>query len=55
MNRDPVCGMEVNTNTAHKSEFQGQTYYFCSLECKLAFDSNPQEYIAQARAAGNRS
>jgi len=34
---DPVCKMEVKIETAQfKSEFQGQTYYFCastSLYC----------------------
>jgi YHS domain-containing protein len=58
MERDPVCDMEVDATTvtnALKSEFQGHTYYFCSLSCKQAFDANPQEYANKARAAGKRS
>jgi YHS domain-containing protein len=58
MERDPVCDMEVDATTATntlKSEFQGRTYYFCSLGCKQAFDANPQEYAEKARAAGKRS
>ena len=54
MKRDPVCDMEVDPQTAPKSEFQGQTYYFCSLACKQAFDENPKEYAEKARTAGNR-
>ncbi len=36
MTEDPVCG---------KSEHRGQTYYFCSLQCKQLFDAEPREYI----------
>ena len=55
MERDPVCDMEVDPQNAPKSEFQGHTYYFCSLACKQAFDENPKEYVEKARAAGKRS
>jgi Cu+-exporting ATPase len=47
--------MEVDPQTAPKSEFQGHTYYFCSLACKQAFDENPKEYIGKMRTAGKRS
>ena len=49
MERDPVCDMEVDPNTALSSEYQGHTYYFCSLGCKQAFDANPTEYADKAR------
>jgi YHS domain-containing protein len=43
---DPVCGMEIDPKTAAgKSDYQGQTYYFCSLGCKKAFDKDPQKYL----------
>lgn len=46
---DPVCGMEVDTATAAgSSEYQGQTYYFCSSGCKRRFDSDPASF-ADAR------
>jgi xanthine dehydrogenase accessory factor len=36
---DPVCGMQVNVNTAEfKSELQGSSVYFCSAACKQAFE-----------------
>jgi Cu+-exporting ATPase len=50
--------MEVDptaATTTLKSEFQGRTYYFCSLGCKQSFDANPQEYADKARAAGKHS
>jgi Cu+-exporting ATPase len=50
---DPVCGMQVNENqAAGKSEYQGQTYYFCSPGCKTAFDKEPQKYAAKGQAQG---
>ena len=50
MAKDPVCGMEVNPEqAAGTSEYQGQTYYFCSPDCKRTFDGNPQQYATQGR------
>jgi YHS domain-containing protein len=47
MVKDPVCGMDVNPKTAAgKSEYKGQTYYFCSNGCKRAFDKEPEKYLA---------
>lgn len=46
MIEDPVCGMEINMETAPaKIEYEGQIYYFCSQECKETFVKNPEEYI----------
>jgi YHS domain-containing protein len=46
MVKDPVCGMEVDPKTAaNKSDYKGQTYYFCSPEDKKAFDQNPEKYV----------
>jgi Cu+-exporting ATPase len=44
--RDPVCGMDVTYENAQaRSEYNGQTYYFCSIECKESFDREPEAYI----------
>ncbi len=55
MVKDPVCGMDVEPKTAAgKSEYKGQTYYFCSTGCKKDFDKEPEKYIkAQGHAAGH--
>ncbi len=46
MAKDPICGMNVDEKTASlKSEYQGQTYYFCSSICKQTFDKEPGKYI----------
>lgn len=43
--KDPVCGMDVDDRaTAPKSRHTGITYYFCSPDCKKAFDGNPKKY-----------
>lgn len=45
---DPVCAMKVTPATAEgKSEYKGEDYYFCSVECKIAFDRDPERYIEQ--------
>ena len=44
--KDPVCGMDVDTATAAgRSEYKGQTYYFCGTKCKEKFDLNPAQYV----------
>lgn len=49
--RDPVCDMVVDVASAqHRSIFQGQTYYFCSAECRDTFEANPAHYAARATA-----
>ena len=45
MAKDPVCGMQVNEETAAaRADYKGKTYYFCSLECKATFLKNPDRY-----------
>lgn len=49
---DPVCGMTVDTATAHyTSEYGGKTYYFCGAGCKMTFDKNPEAYLTAPRHA----
>lgn len=49
MVKDVVCGMDVKPETAAgKSEYQGQTYYFCSASCKQQFDQAPEQYVGQS-------
>ncbi len=43
--KDVVCGMEIEDSQASgKSEFNGETYYFCNLTCKNQFDANPEKF-----------
>jgi Cu+-exporting ATPase len=44
--RDPVCGMNVNPATAkHIHEHDGKKYYFCSAGCVEKFKANPGKYL----------
>jgi len=45
MVKDPVCGMEVDPDTAFTTrEHMGQTYYFCSAACAEQFDADPHKF-----------
>ncbi len=45
---DPVCGMEVDPETAMSAEYQGKTYYFCSADCHQRFMQHPAQYVPMA-------
>ena len=46
MERDPVCGMEVDpAKAAATAEYRGKTYYFCAPGCRRAFEANPEWYV----------
>ena len=43
--KDPICGMTVDVTAAkYKSEFHGDSYYFCCAGCKQTFDKQPEQY-----------
>ena len=45
--RDPVCGMDVQPDSAAASEtYAGQTYYFCCKGCAAKFRAEPAKYLA---------
>ena len=43
---DPVCRMNVDTNKATKTEYQGENRYFCSRHCQSTFEKSPEKYVA---------
>ncbi|MEO8050670.1 MAG: YHS domain-containing protein [Acidobacteriota bacterium] len=38
LKKDPVCGTFISTATAFQKFSQGETYYFCSTECRDKFN-----------------
>ncbi|MEJ2563290.1 MAG: XdhC family protein [Anaerolineales bacterium] len=43
---DPVCGMTVEIATAQfKTDYNGQTYYFCARGCQRSFEAEPEKYL----------
>ncbi len=52
--KDPVCGMDVDSNTAeHQFHHNGQSYFFCSPHCLEKFRTEPTRYIALSVQAGS--
>jgi YHS domain-containing protein len=44
---DPVCKMDVDEKSAvASSDYNGKSYYFCAVGCKVAFDKDPEKYLA---------
>ncbi len=44
---DPICHMLVERESAADSVvFQGNTYYFCNINCSAKFSRSPGRYIA---------
>ena len=45
---DPVCHMQVDIKnpTGGTHEHNGQTYYFCSPGCRVAFSKGPEAYLS---------
>src|SRR5207244_12895264 len=49
---DPVCGMDVNPDTAKfKLQQAGKMYYFCSAHCREKFRANPEDYLSARRSS----
>jgi YHS domain-containing protein len=38
LKKDPVCGTFISTATAFQKSVRGDTYYFCSAECRDKFN-----------------
>jgi len=51
---DPVCGMTVSAESAHRQEHEGETHVFCSPGCLEKFQRDPQRWLTagKAEAAG---
>ena len=50
---DPICKMDVDTENppGGQSEHEGTSYYFCAPGCKVAFDKEPEKYLAESGTA----
>jgi Cu+-exporting ATPase len=45
--KDPVCGMEIDPETAAASEaYRGTTHSFCSEACHERFVATPERFVA---------
>lgn len=56
MERDPVCGMQVDPARAvAKSEHGGRTYFFCCGGCAQKFEAAPEKYLSPRPASLSNS
>jgi len=47
--RDPVCGVRIKPGTeAANMMYHGQTYHFCSAECREIFLQSPARFVEHA-------
>ncbi len=44
---DPICKMDVDVSNPNGGthEHEGDTYYFCSPGCRVAFSKEPAKYL----------
>jgi YHS domain-containing protein len=46
---DPVCDMEIEQDAAEATlEYLGEVFYFCSENCKEAFEEDPESYLEES-------
>ncbi len=49
MTRDPVCNLEFDEDFEPvQTDYAGDTYYFCSEQCKRTFEAHPELYVPRA-------
>jgi Cu+-exporting ATPase len=56
MSIDPVCGMQVTSETARWStQYEGTSLYFCCQSCQKNFEANPEKYAGAKQETALRS
>jgi YHS domain-containing protein len=53
LEKDPVCGMNVDPDSALEGHDHGHTYHFCSVACLERFNADPGTYSAAATGHGS--
>lgn len=49
--KDLVCGMMIDSDTAAaRSNYASREFYFCSEDCRRAFDADPEAYAGVSEA-----
>ena len=53
--KDPVCGMELGERHKRESfEYEGRSYYFCSVGCRAEFQRHAEDYAERAQVEGGK-
>jgi YHS domain-containing protein len=50
---DPVCGVHVDERAAqpveqYTADYNAETFYFCSEDCKRVFEESPVQYARKS-------
>lgn len=54
LEKDPVCGMDVELPSDYNFEYKGKTFHFCAEYCLKKFKSEPASFLAKTlRKAAN--
>lgn len=51
---DPVCGMQVSTDSEYRYGYEDKEYYFCSAHCRDKFNAAPDDYLNSAKNEAHR-
>lgn len=51
--RDPVCGMEVKSDSPYHESVEGKAYRFCSAKCLEKFQADPHQYMDHQSHGGH--
>lgn len=47
---DPVCGTVIDQDrAAGKVDYAGETFYFCSSDCRVKFQEDPGSFLGQPK------
>jgi len=49
--QDPICNMQVSSDSPWQAVYQGQEYFFCSERCLAEFQKNPAYYAGETAKA----
>lgn len=50
---DPVCGMTVAPDSEHHTEYDGQTWYFCSERCRQRLEADAEFFLDDTAPSGS--
>lgn len=45
MHKDPICNMDVSSDSKYHYNYGDKEYYFCSENCLLKFQKDPERYL----------
>jgi Cu+-exporting ATPase len=52
---DPVCGMQVGVDSAHRCTYEGREHFFCSASCRSRFEGEPTRYVNKPAGSSGES